>query len=133
MLLPPNDINQQIQLLQAQLNSLIQQQQQINRPAEVEKEVTATTPTPIIVSDHGNEKVTLPEMEVIGRSGNRGRKNMRRKGASKVYQEAIRIERETEDEREERRMRKASKRQRKQTTGEELDGVLTELGMIEKE
>ena len=133
VLLPPNDINQQIQLLQAQLNSLIQQQQQINRPAEVEKEVTATTPTPIIVSDHGNEKVTLPEMEVIGRSGNRGRKNMRRKGASKVYQEAIRIERETEDEREERRMRKASKRQRKQTTGEELDGVLTELGMIKKE
>jgi hypothetical protein len=76
-----------------------------------------------------SDQVTLPEMEVMGRLGNRGRKNTRRKGVSKVYQEAISIERETEDEREERRTRKASKRQRKQATGEELDGVLTELGM----
>ena len=84
--------------------------------------------TPTIVSD-GNEQVTLPEMEVISRPGNRGRKNTRRKGASKAYQEAIRIERESEDEREVRRVRKASKRQRKQTTGEEVESMLTELGM----
>ena len=75
-------------------------------------------------------QVTLPETEVIGRpQTNNGGHNTRRKGPSKEYRAAIGIERESDDERELRRAAKASKRQRKQTTGEELDSMLTELGM----
>lgn len=56
-------------------------------------------------------------------------KRTRRKGASKIYQEAIRIERESEDEREVRRARKAEGRRQKHKEGEDLDGLLMELGM----
>jgi hypothetical protein len=93
---------------------------------QFEKE--ATVMTPIIVSDERDEVTTLPEMPVepVGRTGGR---NTRRKGASKAYRDAITIERETEDEREARRAKKVSKRQRKETTGKEVDGLLTELGM----
>lgn len=44
---------------------------------------------------------------------------------------AMVMEREPEDEREVNRARKAHKWQRKQATGKELDGLLTELGEIE--
>ena len=98
-----------------------------NGPVRIEKE--ATVMTPIIVSDERDEEVTtLPEMPVepVSRTGGR---NTRRKGASKAYRDAITIERESEDEREARRAKKVSKRQRKETTGKEVDGLLTELGM----
>jgi hypothetical protein len=80
---------------------------------------------PTIVGNEGDEEdATLPEMpvEVVNRS-QAGRKT-RWNGASKVYQEAIRMEREAQ------RARKASKWQRKQTTGKELDGLLMELGIF---
>jgi hypothetical protein len=132
----PSNLTEQIQLLQAQMqaqmqaqiNLLIQQHMQQRQP--LPEEATATTAT---TATSDEEVTTLPEMpvEVVSRPGGPGRKT-RRKGTSKVYQEAIQMERESEDEREAQRSRKALKRQRKQTTGKELDGFLTELGMTER-
>jgi hypothetical protein len=130
-----SSVNQQIQLLQEQLNFLIRQQQQ-QQPTRIQVEKEATPTTPTIVNIEGDEEATaLPDMpiETASRTGNltgaNTQRNTRRKGASKLYQDAIGLERQSEDEREVRRATKVRKRQRKQTTGQELDGLMTELGM----
>jgi hypothetical protein len=122
---------QQIQLLQEQLSLLIQQQQKSNHQATAEEPAThvegmtaeVATPAP------GNDDLA----NIDPRPVNSGRMATRRKGVSRTYQEAIRIERESEDEREQRRVKKVQKRQQKQKVGGEVDSLLEELGMNEKE
>jgi hypothetical protein len=118
---------QQIQLLQEQLNLLIQQQQQATaeKSPNHEEEVTA--------APENDEILTLALADIDPRPVNSGRMATRRKGASRMYKEAISIERESEDEREQRRTRKVQKRQQKQKVGEEMDSLLAELGMNETE